>query len=759
MAQHGRDRTEMAQSLEPPLALARDSGRSLKERKGSGRRGADSEDGGEIAALLGSIRRRWLPASILGVIVGGIAVSLVWFFVEPPFLATAEIHIHEIPDRILFQIEDTGGFNTYKQTQMRLVKSLYVLSAALRDPEIAQLSMVRERERPIEWLQEKLEVESPATEFVQISLEGDRPKELAAIVNAVTQAYQEEVVSDEDKRDQNRLQELRAVETRLEEDLREKRKALQLLAQKLSTTDSETLSARQQMATEYFGQLRREHAQIRFELMSLEAKIAAKKQKEDDPESVKLDPQVVRSRMEQLPQLQLHRERQLELEELLWVTKERVNSPQHSAVLDIQRKRETNQKEMDSLRAELQPLIEEELRRQMMDEQESALLEMEKQAEVLTTQANQIEKELGDQDVERREMGLSSYQLEVQKQHIAETEAMAEQIKERIRQIEVELDAKPRVDVFQKAEVPHTPMVARKFKLMGLAGLGGFGFVAGLFVLTDLLSKRVSSITEVVQGLNLPIIGALPIMPRGLIDGRNRKKGQRPDVYLGMWKESIDSTRTLLLRHTATPGPRIIMVTSAISGEGKTTLACHLAISLAESGRKTLLIDADLRRPAIHHVFGISNSPGLSEVLRHQDGMAEMIQTTPIPGLSILPAGEVDPTALKILAADAAGPLLKELQSQFDFVIIDTAPVMPVTDALMIGPHADGAVFAVRRDVSRRGKIASACKRLEMVGVPLLGAVVIGLDDQTPTDRCYTPGVSRKPAPAGVKPEIETVPI
>jgi polysaccharide biosynthesis transport protein len=285
--------------------------------------------------------------------------------------------------------------------------------------------------------------------------------------------------------------------------------------------------------------------------------------------------------------------------------------------------------------------------------------------------------------------------------------------------------------------------------LMGLAGVGGFACFAGLIVLSDLLSKRVSNISEVVRGLNLPIVGALPIMPRGLIDGRNGKKGQQPDAYLGMWKESVDSTRTLLLSHTASQESQTVMVTSAMSGEGKTTLACHLAMSLAESGRKTLLIDADLRRPAVHRVFGMSENRGLSEVLRQEATLAEVIQSHPMEGLFILPAGEVDPRTLRMLASDAAGPLLEQLKSQFDFVILDTAPVLPVTDALMIGPHAGGAVFAIRRDVSQRSKIASACERLERIGIPLLGAVVIGLDDhQSPSDR-YTPPVSReRPLPS-----------
>ena len=195
--------------------------RSLARRSSSA---AENEQGGEVAALLGSIRRRWLLIALLGLPTSALVVSLIWFFVEPPFQAVAEIHIREVPDRILFKTEDIGGFDTYKETQMRLVKSIYVLSAALRQPEVAQLSMVREQKHAVDWLQEELKVDSPATEFIRISLEGDRPEELAAIVNATSQAYKEEVVTAEEKRKQDRLNELRKVESRIEDDLKREAK-------------------------------------------------------------------------------------------------------------------------------------------------------------------------------------------------------------------------------------------------------------------------------------------------------------------------------------------------------------------------------------------------------------------------------------------------------------------------------------------------------------------------------------------------------
>lgn len=106
-------------------------------------------------------------------------------------------------------------------------------------------------------------------------------------------------------------------------------------------------------------------------------------------------------------------------------------------------------------------------------------------------------------------------------------------------------------------------------------------------------------------------------------------------------------------------------------------------------------------------------------------------------GLSILPAGKVDQTVLRLLAQDELGNLFKELAAEYDFIIIDSAPVLPVTDSLLIAQHVDAVMFSVRKDVSRAAKVAAAVQRLSMLGVSILGAVAIGLEDGSSTSRYY----------------------
>src|SRR5205823_4998314 len=146
---------------------------------------------------------------------------------------------------------------------------------------------------------------------------------------------------------------------------------------------------------------------------------------------------------------------------------------------------------------------------------------------------------------------------------------------------------------------------------------------------------------------------------------------------------------------------QVVMVTSALPGEGKTSLSTHLAISLARAGFNTLLIDGDLRRPAVHRLFDAEVGPGFNELLRGEVGLAAVTRPTLVPGLSLIPAGQWSPHSTQALSQDGTGTLLKPLRSQYDFIIVDSSPILPVVDPLLLGQHADAVLFSILHDVSR----------------------------------------------------------
>jgi succinoglycan biosynthesis transport protein ExoP len=167
----------------------------------------------------------------------------------------------------------------------------------------------------------------------------------------------------------------------------------------------------------------------------------------------------------------------------------------------------------------------------------------------------------------------------------------------------------------------------------------------------------------------------------------------------------------------------------AVGGEGKTSLASLLAASLARAWRKTLLLDADLRKPEAHQLFHTELEPGLSEVLRGEAEPADVIQPTDLSRLWMISAGHWNAHAVQALAQDGAGRLFDPLKEQFDFIVIDACPILPVADALLLCTHVDAVLLAVRSGVSRLPVVQAARQRLAALEAPLRGAVLMGRDN------------------------------
>ena len=163
------------------------------------------------------------------------------------------------------------------------------------------------------------------------------------------------------------------------------------------------------------------------------------------------------------------------------------------------------------------------------------------------------------------------------------------------------------------------------------------------------LPAGIYSQDEVVRGLRLRVLGSLPVLMRQ--PSASNTRGLLKYAYWGhQWTEALNGLRTVLLHEASQHGIQVVQIASAAPQEGKTTLASHLAISLAAAGRRTLLIDADLRRPVLHTVFAVSPTPGLSGVLREEYTVNAAVRPTSVAGLDLLPAGSVDGAVLQLLA-------------------------------------------------------------------------------------------------------------
>lgn len=174
-----------------------------------------------------------------------------------------------------------------------------------------------------------------------------------------------------------------------------------------------------------------------------------------------------------------------------------------------------------------------------------------------------------------------------------------------------------------------------------------------------------------------------------------------------------------------------ILVTSAGPEEGKSTLSANLAVVLAQAGSRVLVIDADLRKPVMHKIFELENRRGLTNALVEDADPAELVRATDLPGLFVLTSGPIPPNPAELLGSARMQRLLPRLVAGYDLVLVDTPPVLAVTDAAVLAPLVDGAILVARSGVTRTDMLREAKEALERTGVRLLGAVLNGLKPET----------------------------
>jgi polysaccharide biosynthesis transport protein len=276
------------------------------------------------------------------------------------------------------------------------------------------------------------------------------------------------------------------------------------------------------------------------------------------------------------------------------------------------------------------------------------------------------------------------------------------------------------VRVVDAAEVPRGPFSPNLRGDMSFAFVAGLVFAIGLAFGVDYLDNRVKTPQELKTHFGVPFLGLVPTVAV-------EKEGHNPLLNNGVpqnFAEAFKSVRTNVLFSTAEEGLRTVVITSAGPGEGKSLVASNLALALAQAGQRVLLLDADMRRPRVHDIFGTAQEPGLSNVLSGNAKTTESIRKSSVPGLWLMPAGHIPPNPAELLGSRRFTDFIRTLDGHFDWVVLDTPPVMVVADSSIVSNQASGVVFVVRADHTTRQAIRAAAEQLEGANAHVIGSVL-----------------------------------
>ncbi len=292
-----------------------------------------------------------------------------------------------------------------------------------------------------------------------------------------------------------------------------------------------------------------------------------------------------------------------------------------------------------------------------------------------------------------------------------------------------EEQASSNVVVSQEARINPIPVIPKTSQYTLIAGLAGALLAAGVVFMFENLDDTIRSPEEIQRNFRLPVLGVVV---------RHKVREGRPVTLAeprSMVAEAFRSLRTNIMFAALDRPLRRILITSPTPEDGKTTVASNLSVVLSQNEKRVILVDADLRKPQVHNEFGLENQMGLTDLfVGSLDDIPSRIQPVNPPRLAVLTSGGIPPNPAELIGSQLMAKLLDGLGRDFDLIVIDTPPVLVVTDAAALAPFVDGVILVARPGATKTAELKQALQQLRAVGTPVLGVV---LNKVNPTSRRY----------------------
>ena len=703
--------------------------------------------------VMRAVRRHWWQALALWLVGSICLMAVAYLKVKPTYGALARVVVEPGERGLFTQGAGNNDFAEYKETQVSIISSPNVIETALAaHPEILNFPRLRLAEDSLAEIRSALNVGIVArTNLIDVAMVSESSMEATAIVNAVVEAYLKNASDDNNQETERKVERLRGVRDEKKQSVKRKREGLSQLQQKTGAVNVAEVKGRNSVTVEEYGRLSSELLQIQIQIIAAEARLSLLQNDQTTP--VGADDNQLTER--DLTDLFYSNSRVLDVKAKLdraidghERTRQNVRDPSDPSLLVHLKAKKNAQAQLDALWDQLKPGLAAQARAgagRPLSHVDNAVREAELNLQALKAQEVSFNEKLNTLNIKQKAEGADAMTLEFERIDLLRDEEYLTTIEKSLSDIEfVTKNPIARIRSGFMAKPTNKAGTSNRLKIMAIAPVGMMFGVLCLLVLLELSAGRVVDPEDIPIRIRVPVIGVVPPLPQirpanGIFSARDEFKTQR---QLDQFVQSLDHLRVALCsgRNAWGRERRCILITSACGSEGKTTLAAQLAERCVNAGLNTLLIDGDLRNPTLSRMLDVPTSRGLINVLRGEVAAEDaMAIVGGAGGFHFMPAGspKVDPS--RLLHGDRLGKLLTQAREAFDIVIVDAPPVLPVPDALTIGRWTDGAVLAVRYDMSRFPLVEKANRRLASVGVPVIGAVVNGVRVQESTYGSYYP--------------------
>ncbi|WP_315786839.1 polysaccharide biosynthesis tyrosine autokinase [Fischerella sp. JS2] len=685
-----------------------------------------------LSSLPSILKRRALPALVtFAAVIGG---AIAYLQITPRLYQTStrlmldqkRVSVSELGRDLTQLSSGTPGGSNPLADQAELIKSQRVLQKALTEVAGESGFSSPENELTVDQLSQGLKVKIvPATNILEVSYLNEDPILATKVVNAVSRAMVEDNT-------QVIRQEAANVRKFLEKKVPDARKRLQEAEQKenryrqssgIVSFDEQTKSIVESLAT-----LEEQENTLSAQLQELRSKEASLQQVTD---AKALNQAYAAVRGGQDEELKALRNKLAQIETQL-VQARLSLTDNHPTVMNLLGQRNglralyqqglarvspTNQSISSSSVAGDQ--ISQDLTSQLIVNDVERLAVENKLKVVQTNRAN-LQARLAQLPIKQQQLT----PLTRQREESAESLKLLQSKLEEARIAEAQLVGN--IQIIEAAQPPNKPSLPNKRSVLAIATLFGTALATGIVLLLELMDHTLKDASEAEELLKLPLLGVLPRLPSHAIA---LEPSARFLEHVGL----VEPYRTLFknLEFRSRESLRSIVVSSTITGEGKSVVASHLAVISAMLSRRTLLIDADLRRPILHTLFNLAPQPGITDVIDSERSLEETVQQTNIANLCVLTCGELYGYPSRLLESNAMSSLLAKATQQYDCIILDTPPLSACADAQTLGRQSNGILLVTRPGFTIKEVLKRAVSELTHNQIPIIGVVVNGMTNQT----------------------------
>jgi polysaccharide biosynthesis transport protein len=665
-----------------------------------------------------SFRKHWGWVIPLGLLLGSLAVVGIYSTFEKEYEATAMLEANR--DFVVFPTNNGFGRDLAK-SERQLIMQGGVLESVLASPKLASVPSLSNPNTREQEIAKRITISNAGTEnYLMISYRDSNAKEAVKVCNEIVDQYLAIRDSAAQRRNQQLMDLLDPSIRHWKDDVASKRSRISELSRKSLGYDPFKIKTSDERNTR--------EAELHAALGTLEIDIEIAKAKKKQLEQEALSPKTPDS---------IEIQRYIDNNEQV-VQKRRSMDSLRDAISSLERKDQHDnvkraiyqryqedyinlERELTQLKVDFRPKAIEELQKlaeeKAKDDQKQQTRELNKQLADFESRYNALKAEY-DEEIQRvQSLNGATFELYIAEKEYERAAVVLDKLDDRLIMFKTEQRQKnSSMQIVSPAKESNRAIEEMPVKKMGMVGFAGFMVPYAIAVLLEFLVKRIVDSKRLEATIKAPLLGEISRYTGGTLNDSSRR----------MFTESVDALRANL--SFKLEGVRSIVITSSMPAEGKSSVASQLAISLAKAFEEpVLLIDADVRLPGLHSMFGLSFGPGLTNVLRGQVDVVEAINTSPGHLVHVMTAGKLSGSPHALLGKKNVKEFLASVPERYRYIVIDTAPVLPAAETLSIAAAADATIVCAMRDVSRTDHLQRAQRQLTAAGANILGTVFSGI--------------------------------